>query len=87
MRLRVLGAIQNDDTAHHAHLRRGEAHAGRVIHGFQHVVGQATISGVISATGSQGFLETRVGMDQDRTLHGPDLRAWPAPRNAARSGV
>ena len=39
----LAGEIHHDDAQRHADLDRGEADAGRVIHGFQHVIHQRAV--------------------------------------------
>ena len=74
MRFRILGAVQNDDTAHHADLRRGKTHAGRVIHGFQHVGGKRAKFRRDVSHGLTRLFQARVGVDQDGADHVLDLR-------------
>ena len=40
----VVGQVHNDDLLVHVHLRSGQANAGRIVHGLEHVVDQRKVS-------------------------------------------
>jgi hypothetical protein len=65
----LLHAVQHDKALGDTDLRRGQADAGRVIHGLQHVVGQP--AKFVAEVGDRfsDLLEPRIGVNEDRQFH------------------
>mmetsp|Transcript_28333 Transcript_28333/g.52865 ORF Transcript_28333/g.52865 Transcript_28333/m.52865 type:complete len:272 (-) Transcript_28333:2007-2822(-) len=68
-----LDAIEHDQTLQHAHLRGGQTHTRRVIHGFQHIIGQRAQVIRQIGDGIAGLFQTRVGVQDNRAFHGVHL--------------
>jgi hypothetical protein len=73
-RLLVLGSVEHDQAARHAHLDRREAHAGRRVHGFQHVGGELADALVDAFDGRTFLAQKGIGKrDDGEHGHGADI--------------
>ena len=65
----VLDAIHDDQTLRHPHLRCSQTDAGRVVHRLQQVGSESAPFVRQIGHGGGDLLQTRVGVDQNRTFH------------------
>src|SRR3546814_20685051 len=70
------GDVDDDGPLQHADLGRGQADAGGVVHGLQHVVHQPPDAVVAGLDGSANLLQARVGGGDGRSRGPGPVEVW-----------